>query len=71
MIHTLTLLYLATVAILEISVIPLSVTHRHVVLTSFVSLYTQRVQKPLQRTFFAVCSTKHCLRLVQRLRTTS
>ena len=46
---------------LRVGVIPLNVPSRHVILTYLLSLYSQRVQKPLQRTLPAVFHTELCL----------
>ena len=53
---------------LRVGVIPLVVTPKAFLLTNFLSLYPQRVQKPLQITLSAVFCTKHrlniCIKLV-------
>ena len=51
---------------LRVSVIPLNVTPQPVLLTLFLGFYSQRVQKPLQRTSTAVFCTK--LHLMHRHR---
>ena len=51
---------------LRVGVITLKVTPRHVLLTIFLSFYSQRVQKPLPKTLPAVFCTK--LRLIPRVR---
>ena len=53
---------------LRVGGIPLNLTPRHIFLTVFLSLHSQRVQKPLRRTLSAVFCTKlrlnNCARMV-------